>query len=85
MFQEFLTSYLQKARYELIDQGKTYYGEIRELKGVWATGKSLEECRNNLLDTLEGWVLLRLRKELPIPNFKIPFKKILLDRTYAKA
>lgn len=85
MFQEFLTSYLEKARYELIDRGKTYYGEIRGLKGVWATGKSLEECRKNLLDTLEGWVLLRLRKELPIPNFKIPFKKILLDRTYAKA
>lgn len=85
MFQEFLTSYLQKAQYELIDRGKTYYGEIRELRGVWATGKSLEECRKNLIDTLEGWVLLRLRKGLSIPNFKIPFKRILLGKTYAEA
>ena len=85
MFQEFLTSYLQKARYELIDRGKTYYGEIPELKGVWATGKTLEECRKNLLETLEGWVLLRLRKNLSIPNFNIPYGKISLGKAYAKA
>ncbi len=85
MFQEFLTSYLNKTKYELIDKGKTYYGEIPELRGVWATGKTLEECRENLLETLEGWVILRLRKNLPIPNFKIPFKKLSEDKVYAKA
>ncbi len=84
MFQEFLISYLNKAKYELIDEGKTYYGEIPELKGVWATGKTLEECRKNLLETLEGWVILRLKKNLPIPNFKIPCKKISLNKVYAK-
>jgi predicted RNase H-like HicB family nuclease len=85
MFQEFLNTYLHKAKYELIDQGQTYYGEILALKGVWATGKTLEECRKNLLETLEGWVLLRLRKNLPIPNFKIPYKKVSLHRVHAKA
>lgn len=84
MFQDFLTSYLNKAKYELIDRGKSYYGEIPELKGVWATGKTLEECRKNLLETLEGWVILRLRKNLPIPNFKIPFKKLSDSQVYAK-
>ncbi len=84
MFQEFLIYYLNKARYELIDEGKTYYGEIQGLKGVWATGKTLEECRKNLLETLEGWVILRLRKNLPIPNFKIPSKRFSLNRVYAK-
>ena len=85
MFQEFLNLYINEARYELIDRGKTYYGEIPELKGVWATGKTLEQCRKNLLETMEGWILLRLRKNLPIPNFKIPYSKIPLHRTYAKA
>ena len=63
MFQEFLNFYLNKAKYELIEQGKTYYGEIPDLKGVWATGKTLEKCRHNLLETLEGWMILRLRKD----------------------
>lgn len=84
MFQEFLSLYLNKAKYELIEKGKTYYGEIPELRGVWATGKTLEECRKNLLETLEGWVILRLKKNLPIPNFKTPCKKIPYKRIYAK-
>ncbi len=84
MFQEFLNSYMQKARYELIDMGKTYYGEISPLRGVWATGETLEDCRKNLLETVEGWVLLRLRKNLPIPNFKIPYQRLRLGAAYAK-
>jgi len=44
-----------------------YYGEIPDLKGVWASGKTLEECRQNLVEVLEGWILLRLRKGLLIP------------------
>jgi len=63
---EFFNYYLKKANYELIENGKLYYGEIPELKGVWATGKNLEECRKNLLETLEAWVILRLRKKMVI-------------------
>lgn len=71
MLQDFIYSHLQKARYEIIDGGKRYYGEIPDLKGVWATGKTLEECRHNLLETLEGWLIVKLKKNLPIPSFRI--------------
>ena len=71
MLQDFIYSNLGKARYEIIDGGKRYYGEISGLKGVWALGKTLEECRYNLLETLEGWLIVRLKKNLPIPSFKI--------------
>jgi len=85
MFQEFLIHYLNKANYELIKNGKIYYGEIPELKGVWATGKTLERCRQNLSDTLEGWVLLRIKKNLSVPNFKIPLRRMPVEEVYAKA
>jgi len=75
MIQDYISNYLNKAKYELIDNGKRFYGEIKELRGVWATGKTLEECRQNLLTSLEGWIVLRLKKNLPIPNFKIPGSK----------
>lgn len=72
MLQDYLSTYLNKATYELIDGGKRFYAEIKELRGVWATGKTLEECRENLVSTLEGWIIFRLRRNLPIPKFKVP-------------
>jgi len=55
----------------MIDEGSRFYAEIKELRGVWAVGKTLEECRQNLLSSLEGWFVFRLRKNLPVPH--LPF------------
>lgn len=74
MLIEYIQEALRRARYELIEDEEPYYGEIPDLKGVWATGKTLEECRENLKDVVEGWILVSLKKELPIPalgNFEI--------------
>lgn len=74
MLTEYIEEALKRARYEIIDDEEPYYGQIEELKGVWATGKTLEECRNNLKEVIEGWILLSIKKELPIPklgNFEI--------------
>jgi predicted RNase H-like HicB family nuclease len=80
MIQDFLTSNLNKARYEIIDSGKHFYGEIKSLRGVWAVGRTLEECRKNLMTTIEGWLIIRLKKNLPISNFKIPSSSISLKK-----
>lgn len=72
MLQDYISTYLNKAKYGRIDDGKRFYAEIKELRGVWATGKTRKECRKNLTSTLEGWIIIRLRRNLPIPNFKIP-------------
>jgi predicted RNase H-like HicB family nuclease len=66
-----LTSYLdaamRHAHYELIDGGATVYAEIRELPGVYATSPSVEECRTELREVLEEWVLLGLTMRHAIP------------------
>ncbi len=72
MIQDYIGTYLNKAKYERIEDGKRFYAEIKELRGVWATAKTKEECRKNLMSALEGWIILRLRRNLSIPNFKIP-------------
>ncbi len=82
MLNDYISKYLGKARYELIDGGKHFYAEIKELRGVWATGKTLEDCRTNLSSALEGWLIFRLRRNLSIPNFKIPSFSIPL-KSYA--
>ncbi|GBC84995.1 hypothetical protein HRbin11_01435 [bacterium HR11] len=58
---------LKRARYELIEDEEPYYGEIPELPGVWATGKTLEECRENLLQAVEDWLLFSIANGFPIP------------------
>ena len=68
MLTEYIEEALKRATYEIIDDEEPYYGEINELKGVWATGKTLERCRENLKDVIEGWILISLKKDLPIPK-----------------
>jgi len=67
MLTEYIEAALSKAKYEMIEDEEPYYGEVPELEGVWATVKTLEQCRNNLVEVIDGWILVRLRKGLPIP------------------
>ena len=67
MLTEYIEEALSRARYEIIEDEEPYYGEVEDLKGVWATGKTLEECRNNLKEVIEGWILLSIKKGLSIP------------------
>ena len=68
MITEYIEAALSRATYEIIQDEEPYYGEISDLQGVWASGKTLEECRHNLAETVEGWVLLSIAKGLPIPT-----------------
>lgn len=68
MLIEYVEEALRRARYEIIKDEEPLYGEIEDLKGVWATGKTLEECRSNLKDVVEGWILLSIKRGLPIPK-----------------
>lgn len=67
MVTEYIEAAMAAARYELIQDKAPYYGEIPGLDGVWANGATLEECRRNLREVLEGWIVIRLRRGLPIP------------------
>ncbi|HQT95537.1 MAG: HicB family protein [Acidobacteria bacterium 37-71-11] len=53
----------EHARYELIEDDEPYYGEIPQAKGVWATGKNLEECRRNLAAALKDHVLFSVPRQ----------------------
>ena len=80
MIREYINAALKNAHYEIIDDEEPYYGEIPELSGVWATGKTLEECRNNLSDNLEGWILMRNSLDMDIPaidGYKVTTPKVM--------
>lgn len=68
MIRNYIDAALRRAHYEIIDDDKEpYYGSVPGLQGVWASGSTLEECRDRLADVIEGWVLIRLSRGLAIP------------------
>jgi predicted RNase H-like HicB family nuclease len=68
MITEYIQAALGQAKYEIIKDKKPYYGEVPELDGVWANGKTLEECRRNLAEVIDGWILVHLKKGIPLPD-----------------
>lgn len=56
------------ASYEILSDTGEYYGEIPGFQGVWASAPSLDECRQELGEVLEDWVVLRLVQRLALPT-----------------
>ncbi len=67
MLTDYLQKAMRKARYEILENG-TYYGEIPGFQGVFADADSLEACREQLQEVLEGWILLGLRLGHKLPT-----------------
>ena len=70
MLTEFIAKKLIQTRYKILRDG-TYFAEIPGLRGVWANAKNLEECRKELQEVLEDWILLKVRNRERIPGFTI--------------
>ena len=68
MLTDYVRAAMREARYEILPEDKSYYGEIPALPGVWASAATLEACREELEKTLEDWVLVRVAKSLDIPS-----------------
>lgn len=67
MIIDYIEAALNKAHYDMIQDKEPFYAEVAGLEGVYATGKSLEECRKNLSEVIDDWIVIRLRRGLPIP------------------
>ena len=48
MLMNYIESAMRHAKYEILNDDKTFYGEIPECKGVYANAKNLEDCRQEL-------------------------------------
>jgi predicted RNase H-like HicB family nuclease len=79
VFAEYIKAAMRHAHYEYWEDDKLFFGKIPLLDGVLTTGVTLEECRDELEEILEGWLLLSLRKNLVIPvidNIPLDIKEV---------
>ena len=67
MVSEYVSAALRRARYEILAEDGSYYGEIPGFDGVYANAATLEACRDELREVLEEWILFRVSRSLPLP------------------
>lgn len=67
MLREYIKAAIGKAVYDINDD-KTYYGDIPDLKSLFANESNREDCRNELEDSFEDWILLSISRHLPLPS-----------------
>jgi predicted RNase H-like HicB family nuclease len=66
-----LTAYLdaamRHAAYEQLEDDEGWFATIRDFPGLWASGKTVEDTRDELRSALEGWIILALRQGERLP------------------
>jgi predicted RNase H-like HicB family nuclease len=67
MLIDYIKAALKRAEYKKLEDG-SWFAEIPDCKGVWANGGSVEECRDELQEVLEEWIILKIRDKDPLPT-----------------
>jgi predicted RNase H-like HicB family nuclease len=67
MLTEYISAALRKALYKMLEDG-SWFAEIPGFEGVWANGATVEQCRQELQEVLEEWLILKIRDKDVIPS-----------------
>ncbi len=68
MLKKYIRAAMGRAHYEILQDDGSFYGEIPGFDGVYANADTLERCREELEEVLEGWILLRVSLHFPLPT-----------------
>jgi len=66
MFSEYIQAAFMRAEYDTLEDG-TYVATVPGLQGVIAVGETHEECRMELIEVIEEWIVARLQWGYSIP------------------
>lgn len=83
MLTKYIYAAVHKATYEILSDG-SFYGEIPGFQGVYANEETLETCREQLQEVLEGWIILGLRLGHSLPvvdSIDLAIHKEVVERT----
>lgn len=69
MLGEYIQGAIEDAEYKQLEDG-SWFAEIPGFDGVWANGKSIQECRKELIEVLEEWIILKIKDKEKIPVVK---------------
>ena len=67
MITKYIDKALERANYEPLEDG-SFCATVPGLRGVIAVGSGVEECRRELAEVVEEWVLVRVARGLSVPK-----------------
>jgi len=67
MFAEYIAAALRRAEYKIIESDDPVFVSVHGLNGAWATGKTVEEARAELIEVIEEWLVLGIKLGHTIP------------------
>lgn len=70
MLTEFIARKLKTAKYKLLEDG-TYFGTIPGYRGVWGNARTLKDCRKDLAEVFEEWLLFKIYDHDKIPGLPL--------------
>jgi predicted RNase H-like HicB family nuclease len=70
MLLDYIESAMRHAKYEILSDDQSFYGEIPECRGVYSNADNLEDCRKELQEVLEDWIFFRIAKNLSLPQIE---------------
>ncbi|MCG2774907.1 MAG: type II toxin-antitoxin system HicB family antitoxin [Desulfobacterales bacterium] len=84
MLIEYINKTMSKAVYDKLEDG-SFSGTIPPCPGVVAFGETLYQCQQELISSLEGWLIVKIRhgdtlpvvgrinlnKRMPVPNVAV--------------
>ena len=66
MLIKYLEAAVKRAEYKKLEDN-SWFSEIPGFQGVWANADTIENCRRELMEVLEEWILLKTRDHEDIP------------------
>ncbi len=66
MLTDYIRAVMRHAKYKMYDDGN-FFATIPGFQGVWAHARTVEECREELREVLEDWLLLSIADHDPLP------------------
>jgi predicted RNase H-like HicB family nuclease len=87
-FSEYVAEAIKHARYEYCGETESWTAFVEELPGCWAQADSVEDARRELMEVIEGWVLLGIRSGDALPaigNRKLGLPEMRFSRATAPA
>ena len=66
MITQYIAAAMKQSEFELMENGR-YFATIPACNGCWVEGATIEECRAELPEALESWLLLGLQFRYSLP------------------
>ena len=79
MLSQYIQAAMRQAKYEILSDDRSFYGEIPGFQGVYANAETLEDCREELAEVLEEWIFLHIADNTPLPvinGLKLSVEKV---------